>query len=235
MRAVVRCLCCVLAVAACAKGSGPGGDDPDGPPGAADGPPLIIPDAPPTVDGPPAADATVDAIPPDAACSIQQQQMFVNPTFDSGAVGWVQFPWDAGYPLITTDLPGGGVAPYSSPYIVWMGGFYSATDRMYQEYAVPPTTSAIELRGYRWIASEETSGTYDFAYVEVRSTSDALLQTLTTWSNANENTGWTFFVQTIPASFAGQTIRLQLRTTTDFSLNTNFLFENVELFVTACL
>ncbi len=180
---------------------------------------------------------TIDAIPIDAAptCTVQTVQRLVNNNYDSTPVGtgWTQFPSNASYPLIDV-LDGAGITEQTAPYGAWMGGFLSATDRMYQDVAIPASTTALTITGYRWVGTEETGGTFDFAYLEVLDTSGGLLSTLSTWSNASSTTAWTAFSFNV-GSYAGQTIRINLRTTTDSTLNTNFFFDSLVLNVTACL
>lgn len=65
---------------------------------------------------------------------------------------------------------------------------------------------------------------------EVRSASGALLSTLGTWTNANSGTVGVYSQKSLSlAASRGQTVRVQLRATTDFSLPTSFRIDDVSL------
>lgn len=71
---------------------------------------------------------------------------------------------------------------------------------------------------------------YDYLYAEVRSTSGALLSTLATYTNANATTPGNYSQKSFSlASWRGQTVRVQFRATTDFSLPTSFRIDDVSL------
>lgn len=249
------CLSAVLLVTACASGSGePVGDDDDTPDAAArpdsaeqppdaETPPIDAPpidaapiDAMPTdampIDAMPVDAGPIDAMPIDAGCTVQTVQLLTNPAFDATPLGtgWVQAPFDPAYPLI--DVP--AVAPHTSPNGVWMGGFLSATDNLYQTVAIPASATALQLTGQRWIGTEETGGTYDTVRVQLRDSTGALLEQLVQWSNSDNGTAWSAFTLSAANPRAGQTVRLYLESSTDSSLNTNFFFDTFALNVTVC-
>jgi hypothetical protein len=79
-------------------------------------------------------------------------------------------------------------------------------------------------------SSESGTIVYDRLFVEVRSTSGALLRTLATCSNVNTTTVGNYSQKWFSlASWRGQTVRLQFRATTDFSLPTSFRVDDVPL------
>ncbi len=79
-------------------------------------------------------------------------------------------------------------------------------------------------------SSESGSTPYDYLYAEVRSTSGALLGTLATYTNANETTPGNYSQKSLSlASWRGQTVRVQFRATSDFSLPTSFRIDDVSL------
>ena len=80
------------------------------------------------------------------------------------------------------------VAPHTSPNGVWMGGFLSATDNLYQAVTIPASATALQLTGQRWIGTEETGGTYDTVRVQLRDSGGALLEQLVQWSNSDNGT-----------------------------------------------
>ena len=79
--------------------------------------------------------------------------------------------------------------------------------------------------------SEALTTAYDFVYVEVRSTSGALLATLGSFSNRNATSSTTSYTQRSfsLASWRGQTVRVQFRGTTDVTLPTSFRIDDVSL------
>jgi hypothetical protein len=67
-------------------------------------------------------------------------------------------------------------------------------------------------------------------YVEVRSTSGTLLSTLGSYTNANSSGAGQYTQKSFSlASWRGQTVRVQFRATTDFSLPTSFRIDDVSL------
>ena len=67
-------------------------------------------------------------------------------------------------------------------------------------------------------------------YVEVRSTTGTLLQTVATYSNKDKTTAGNYSQKSFSlAAYKGQTIRLQFRCTTDFSITTTFRVDDVSL------
>jgi hypothetical protein len=67
-------------------------------------------------------------------------------------------------------------------------------------------------------------------YVEVRTTGGSLLGTLATYSNLNKGTAGVYSQKTLNMSaYRGQTVRIQFRATTDYSLPTTFRVDDVSL------
>jgi hypothetical protein len=228
-----------LVVAGCAQ-AGAGGDDTgddgdDGEPADArpdsprfEPPPDAIPGSPDAFVAPP----TPDAAP---TCTVQTVQLLLNQNFDGAPAGinWTQIAADPMYPPI--GAPPATVTPVSAPNIAWMGGLLSATDRVYQDVAIPASATAVELRVNRWIATEELGGQFDTLTIQLRTTADVTLANLANWSNSNQSTTWVAANLPSPSPYAGQTIRVHLQSTTDSTLNTNFFLDSFQLAVTACL
>lgn len=280
---------CGLALAACAQGTGPAGDDDDDMPADArvdasvdaptdawqqddapndapdidanvdaavdaaidaavdaatdgtviDGPVIDAPiDGPPVdapIDGPP-----VDA-PIDAPCTPTTTQLLINPAFDGAPIGmgWVDQPFDPGYPLITSD---DGAPEHTAPNKAWLGGWLGdfsldATDQLYQQVTVPANATSLVVRGQYWVATDESPGStvYDDSQVELLNSSGGLLQTALTVSNVGPTTGWTPFQTVFGSAYAGQTVRLRFRSANDFSLPSSFFYDSIVLEATiAC-
>jgi len=107
-------------------------------------------------------------------------------------------------------------------------GFYdNANGTMYQTVAIPAGAAGSYSFWLNVTTSESGFVVYDRLFVEVRSTSGALLATLATYSNVNAGaySPKTFSL----AAWRGQTVRLQFRATTDVSLPTSFRVDDVSV------
>jgi hypothetical protein len=107
-------------------------------------------------------------------------------------------------------------------------GFYNSASGSERQTVSIPAGHPANLTFWLNITTSEACCTpYDYLYAEVRSTTGALLGTLGTWSNANAGpySQKAFSL----ASWRGQTVRVQFRATTDFSLPTAFRIDDVSL------
>ena len=107
-------------------------------------------------------------------------------------------------------------------------GFYNnANGTEYQTVTIPAGHPANLTFWLQITTSESLSTAYDFLFAEVRSTSGALLGTLSTYSNRNASaySQKSFSL----AAWRGQTVRVQFRATTDSSLTTSFRVDDVSL------
>jgi hypothetical protein len=123
----------------------------------------------------------------------------------------------------------GGYSHSGAGYTVL--GFYNrASGSEFQTVSIPSTHSA-GLTFWLNVTSDESGSTaYDRLFVEVRSTSGALLATLATYSNANETTPGNYTQRSFSlASWRGQTVRIHFRATTDSILPTAFRIDDVSL------
>ncbi len=241
-------MCLGAALTGCAT-AGEGDDSPsadaqtfviiDAAPGTPDAPIGPTPDAPP---GTPDAmvistpDAMVIGTPDAMGCTDVVVQLLSNENLDLGSGGgWVEN--GAGFPIVlspsdpTYPLP---VTPQSGNYAAWMGGVDSATRAMYQDVAIPAGATNLTVTGYRYIATEETSGTWDVWTATIRNTGGGVLETLGTLSNADALESWVTFNYVPVTNFAGQTIRLYFENTNDILNNTNFFIDSFALRVTVC-
>jgi subtilisin family serine protease len=124
----------------------------------------------------------------------------------------------------------GGYARSGTGYTVH-GAYNFASGTMYQTVAIPSGHNA-GLTFWLNVTSSETTTTtvYDRLFVEVRSTSGALLGTLGTFSNLNKAVQGSYTQRSFSlAGWRGQTVRLQFRTTTDSTLPTSFRVDDVSL------
>ncbi|MGE0884113.1 MAG: S8 family serine peptidase [Blastocatellales bacterium] len=125
-----------------------------------------------------------------------------------------------------------GNFPHSGTGYIYLGSGNNTSGAWYQQITIPSGTSP-SLNFWLNVSSDETTSStqYDRLFIEVRSTSGSLLATLATFSNLNETTAGNYSLRGAYslASFAGQTVRIQFRSTTDFTLPTTFRVDDVSV------
>jgi len=256
-----------IAGAGCAKGDGgraqidaaPGTTDAAIDTSSIDSAPL--PDTPPPIDAPMADAPMIDAPMIDApmidapmidapmidapmvdACVPTNTQLLANPALDLTPMGtgWQQTPIDAMFPPITDQ---DGPAEHSAPYKAWLGGFVApnaggtVTDVVWQDFAVPAGTTALTLRYYVIVGTQESASAtvaFDTASVAITQTNGTVIQNLASYSNLTPMTAWTLVTFSIPQNLSGQTVRLRLTSSNDDSFTTNFFFDSFTLDATYC-
>jgi hypothetical protein len=123
-----------------------------------------------------------------------------------------------------------GAYPHSGTGYTVLGFYDNASGTMYQTVSIPAGHPANYTFWLNITSAESGTVVYDRLYVEVRNTSGALLATLATYSNVNEGTIGVYSQKSFSlASWRGQTVRVQFRATTDFSLPTDFRIDDVSL------
>ena len=196
----------------------------------------VTADAPRSIDAPP---GTIDApiTPPIDAppgCTVTTINLLTNPSFDMTpmGMGWIEAPIDPLYPIITAD----GTLVKSAPNKAWMGGLAraNANDTLYQEVAVPAGTTALALKGFYEVRTQELFGAYDRGKVELVQPGGTLIQQAIEIDNTDATTAWTALAFTFSAPHAGQTVRLRLSTASDTTDVTSFFFDSLELNATVC-
>jgi subtilisin family serine protease len=112
-----------------------------------------------------------------------------------------------------------------------LGAGNNASGAEYQTVTIPAGHPANLTFWLNITTSESLTTAYDFVYIEVRSTSGALLATLGSFSNRNATSSATAYTQRTfsLASWIGQTVRVQFRGTTDVTLPTSFRIDDVSL------
>jgi hypothetical protein len=123
-----------------------------------------------------------------------------------------------------------GNYPHNGTGYMYFGVNNNVTGQVYQTVAIPTTATGALTFWFNCNSNEGTARAYDFLYVEVRNTSGTLLQTLATYSNRDKTAAGNYSQKSFSlAAYRGQTIRLQFRCTTDFSLSTTFRIDDVSL------
>jgi hypothetical protein len=226
----MRSLYVCLALAGCAQAKSTDGDDEpvdaavvrtDASPQLTDGSPQPIVDAPP---GP---------------CTTSTVNILDNSSFDGTPAGvdWNATPIDPAYPLVTNAVE--GVPAQSATYRAWLGGFEQSAstnkDVMYQDVAIPATTTRLELKGYFDLRTgETTAGIYDRATVELTTTTNTQLELVRALDDNGATTLWTPFSKVFTGSYAGMTVRVRLSSASDIVDPTSFYFDTFELLATVC-
>src|SRR5262245_60366228 len=248
-------LLALVATAACAQGSpsdtvdsGGGQTDatvdghppppppPDGPQppvdaSTPDAPPPPPPDAPP----PPPPDAPPPP-PPDAHVPVcTTMQLLANPTFDGTPVGvsWTEIRTNPNDALIRADAPA-PVVEDTAPNLLWLAGVNDCVDRAIQDVNVPADTTMLVLTGKIQVRKRTLADDQDIARIQLRTTSDTVVQELIHWDGVTQLTAWTPFSATIPGGHAGQAIRISVESTTDDNTLTDFYFDSLALTATVC-
>lgn len=124
-----------------------------------------------------------------------------------------------------------GNYPHGGTGYTYYGVNNSVSGQAYQTVSIPASATGTLSFWLNVTSSETTTITaYDRLFVEVRNTSGTLLATLATYSNLNKGTAGVYSQKTLNmAAYRGQTVRVQFRTTTDFSLSTTFRVDDVSL------
>lgn len=240
-----------IALAACAQGTeenalGGGGADASGQPGTPDAGgnpfPTRADAAPgqPDAEPPTMADAEPVADEPDAEpidnCTITDINLLGNANLDAGqGGGWMETS-SGGYNIVVLDDEP-GVTAHSGGYVAWMSGYDQAVDSLAQDIAVPADATSVSLRGVRWIATEEdpSAVAFDTAVLDIATTGGTQLEAVHEWSNQDDTSGWSAFNYQISGDYQGDTIRVRVRTDTDASFPTHFLFDTLDFRVTTCM
>jgi hypothetical protein len=147
-------------------------------------------------------------------------QLITNGGFETGTTPWI----------LSGAIRSTGAYPRSGTAYSILGGGNNQSHTEYQTITIPAGGSP-NLTFWLNVTSSETTTTtqYDRIFVEVRNTSGTLLTTLATFSNLNKGTIGVY-TQRGPyslAAYAGQTVRIQFRATTDSSLATTFRVDDV--------
>jgi hypothetical protein len=152
-------------------------------------------------------------------------ELITNGGFEASSAPWVASGTGAFYTA-------NGNYPHGGAGYIYLGNQNNRSGQWYQQVAIPGGTSP-SLSFWLNVTSSETTTTtqYDRLFIEVRNTSGTLLATLATFSNLNKAAAGVYTLRSgySLASFAGQTVRIQFRATTDSSLVTTFRVDDVSV------
>jgi C1A family cysteine protease/predicted secreted protein len=162
--------------------------------------------------------AVVDSI------TCNDTQVVQNGGFESGDTIWVQS--SGPYDIIRQDYPRSG------SWSAWFGGYNNADDRLYQTINIPASFSSAQLVFYLHVETLDSPFVpYDYFHMELQDASGGTLESFLWADNRMSSTGWYKGTKNWSdfSSHAGQTRRLFLQGTTDFSGHTNFFVDDVTL------
>jgi hypothetical protein len=112
-----------------------------------------------------------------------------------------------------------------------LGAVNSSTSTLYQTVTIP--SGGANLNFWLNVTTSEAAGAavFDRLFIEVRNTAGTLLATPATFSNQNSGTSGVYVLRGPYnlAAFAGQTVRIQFRSTQDVSLPTSFRVDDVSV------
>ncbi len=172
----------------------------------------------------PAATATPvrTPTPTPSACA----NLLRNPGFESGRVNWTESS-SSSYSLICTPAGCGSSVPArTGSYYAWLGGADGEVSQVSQSIALPAGQKAT-LSFWHRIVSSDACG-YDYGYVRV--TSNGVTTNVKTYSlcSANQTSGWVNTKLDL-SSYAGRTITVSFRATTDSSLESSLYVDDTKL------
>src|SRR5580765_1525988 len=156
-------------------------------------------------------------------------QIIGNPGFENGSTNTAPWTLTSGVINNSTSEP-----PHSGSWDAWLDGYGTThTDTALQQVTIPSTATAATLTFFLHIDTAETSTStaFDTLSVQVRNSSGTVLSTLATFSNLNHNTGYSQKSFNL-LSFKGQTIQIFFKGVEDFTLQTSFVLDDVNLNVT---
>ena len=167
-------------------------------------------------------------------------QLFANPDFETGDVGWTSRNCDSAtsptcYYVINQN---NGLGHNGSNWYAMLGSgsVNGMTGYLYQDVTIPANATAATLQFWYRISTNETGSTpYDtMSLVVADPATGNVTATLDTWSNADTTNG--LWVQSPPydlLAYKGQTVRVEFKAETDSSLPTTFRVDDATLAVTA--
>jgi hypothetical protein len=148
--------------------------------------------------------------------------LLLNPGFEKGAVIWI------GRGVVSNSA---AQSAHSGTYKGWLGGGTAAgVETLYQQVTIPAVATTATLTFWLHTDTDETSTTtaYDTLAVQLRNANDVVVTTLATYSNLNKNIGYAFKSLDVTA-YAGQTLRVYFKATSNSTKQTSFVVDDTAL------
>jgi subtilisin family serine protease len=150
-----------------------------------------------------------------------------NPGFESGRVNWTEASTN-GYALVCTSTSCGSspVGPRTGSYLSWLAGANNEASQISQAVTLPAGQKTT-LSFYHRITSSDSCG-YDYGYVRV--VSNGTTTTVKTFNlcTTTQTSGWVKNTVDLSA-YAGRTVTLAFRATTDVSAMSSFYIDDTRL------
>ncbi len=151
-------------------------------------------------------------------------ELITNGGFEAQGAGWTQSS-AGGFNLISTFYPRTG------SWGAYLGGANNADDRLSQQIIVPSNPISVSLTAWWAIATEEPGAGFDRMTISLLQPNGALLQDLFTVDSSATVNLWDQAEADL-TQYAGQTIVLRFRATTNASSPTDFYVDDIS--VVAC-
>ena len=151
-------------------------------------------------------------------------QLLGNPGFETGSAA----PWSTSSGVVSNSS---SEPPHSGSYDAWLDGYGSThTDTLSQSVTLPSGCAGYSLGFYLHVDTAETSTTtaYDTLKVQLLNSSGSVLTTLATYSNLDNNTGYSQHTFNLSA-YAGQTVTLKFTGSEDSAYQTSFVIDDTAL------
>lgn len=104
----------------------------------------------------------------------------------------------------------------------------SCNQSLYQAITIPANATTVTLTYWTYITTKETSHSYDYLRVQVRSTAGTVLSTVQTLSDGSPTGSWVKSTYDLSA-YKGQTVQINFAATTDSSNTSNFFVDDVSV------
>ncbi len=123
------------------------------------------------------------------------------------------------------------VTPYSGDWLAWLGGRNDALDVINQDFVVPGGASGGVLRFALLVSTSEPGGPQDYLYVRLRKTDGTVLQEQLIDNTFAPQGQWLQREITLIdlSPYRGQTLRLNIKATTNSAYLTSFYLDNISL------
>jgi hypothetical protein len=221
-------IACAALLAACAAGN-PAGSD-----AGADASDVPVADADPgSPDAPP---SLPDADPGDPdACSPAFFDLLADGDFEAGDPAWTQL-FNGAQPVIRSNLP---YPAESGAQAALFMGFNNAMQTLRQTVTVPADATALRLRGFRCLVTEETTMVtpFDTLAIELRVPDGGpLIEELAQISNLDAAAvcDWDPFEHLAGDALAGETVELVFTATSDGASLTSMGYDTLALEAMGC-
>ena len=154
----------------------------------------------------------------------QGANILTNPGFESGRTGWTETS-SGGFAIITNNSNGAR----SGSWYGLLGGGNNLTESLAQVFTVPSNQARLQFY-YRITTAETIPQPFDVLTVRlVDAGTGSVLSTLASFSNTNATNGYAQSSSFDISAFAGRSVRLEFRVTTDGSLDTFFAIDDVSV------